>query len=259
MPKSPGEGSPVAGQLLFARYAYPPNMLGYCGSDDHQALLEYGSAGIVDGGLRELTAAFEGALPYLRMIASAGRITDPFAAPVVHSYWVGSALLDRVDPRTAASFLTEDFVGRAGSSRDVVMQALDQGGLPHHSFHVLCASPWARMLGRGGDDAVLRVLDRCRIRSGTILDTEDEAVVVESRPLRWDGRWLRLGEPSQERARWRSGGYGFLPRPRRGDLVSLHWEWICHRLSPTAASALHRYTALNISVANQLNEAKLPA
>ena len=33
------------GALLFARYAYPPNALGYCGADENRTLLEYGEAG----------------------------------------------------------------------------------------------------------------------------------------------------------------------------------------------------------------------
>ena len=40
-----------AGALLFARYAYPPNALGYCGADENRTLLEYGEAGASDGGL----------------------------------------------------------------------------------------------------------------------------------------------------------------------------------------------------------------
>ena len=35
----------TAGPLLFARYAYPPNALGYCGADEPRTLLEYGDAG----------------------------------------------------------------------------------------------------------------------------------------------------------------------------------------------------------------------
>ena len=46
------------GPLLFARYAYPPNELGYCGGDDHRALLEQTSAGVVDGGLRHTLRGF---------------------------------------------------------------------------------------------------------------------------------------------------------------------------------------------------------
>ena len=52
-----------SGALLFARYAYPPNALGYCGADQNRTLLEYGDAGASDQGLVELARSFEGAWP----------------------------------------------------------------------------------------------------------------------------------------------------------------------------------------------------
>jgi len=60
--------------LLFARYAYPPNELGYCGGEDHRALLEQPSAGVVDGDLRQMLREFEGGWPYLELIAAANHL-----------------------------------------------------------------------------------------------------------------------------------------------------------------------------------------
>ncbi|MGH4020419.1 MAG: DUF6390 family protein, partial [Pseudonocardiaceae bacterium] len=41
----------LPGALLFVRYAFPPNDLGYCGPSDSQELLGYGTNGVVDRGL----------------------------------------------------------------------------------------------------------------------------------------------------------------------------------------------------------------
>lgn len=41
----------IPGPLLFARYAYAPNALGYCGADEPRTLLEYGDAQASDRGL----------------------------------------------------------------------------------------------------------------------------------------------------------------------------------------------------------------
>ena len=71
----------------FARYAFPPNELGYCGS---------GKA----AGIDELAAhadEFDGAWPYLQAIADAAGVSDPLDEDVVRSYWVGGPLLDKVD------------------------------------------------------------------------------------------------------------------------------------------------------------------
>jgi hypothetical protein len=67
----------AAGALLFGRYAFPPNRLGYCGPDDQSAPLEYVAGGRPDRGLVELERRFEGAYPYLAPIALANRIPRP--------------------------------------------------------------------------------------------------------------------------------------------------------------------------------------
>ena len=89
------------GPLLFARYAYPPNALGLCGADTPRTLLEYGDAHASDGGLAELARTFEGAWPYLELIAGANGLADPLDPRVVEAYWVGNELLDRVRPGRA--------------------------------------------------------------------------------------------------------------------------------------------------------------
>ena len=92
-PPPPGE---LPGALLFVRYAYPPNRLGYCGPADSLAFREYGIAGVVDAGLVRLAQAFSGAWPYLELIAGATGIRDPLDRRVVEAYWVGNRLLDTV-------------------------------------------------------------------------------------------------------------------------------------------------------------------
>ena len=44
------------GPLLFARYAYPPNALGLCGTEETRLLLEYASAGPSTAGWRSSRA-----------------------------------------------------------------------------------------------------------------------------------------------------------------------------------------------------------
>src|SRR4051794_6295545 len=79
------DASTVPGPLLFAKYAYPPNSLGYCGPRDSASLLGYGSERVVDDGLRQLARGFEAAYPYLELIARASGIADPFDRRVVEA------------------------------------------------------------------------------------------------------------------------------------------------------------------------------
>src|SRR5690349_16491491 len=119
----------AAGPLLFARYAYPPNALGLCGADVRHTLLEYGAAGESDEGLAELARTFEGAWPYLELIAGANRIEDPLDVRVVEAYWVGNELLDRVDRGRLTTHLDERFRGRLGRSRENVYAAANAGAV----------------------------------------------------------------------------------------------------------------------------------
>ena len=65
--------APLSGSLRFIRYAFMPNRLRYCGGDDNRTLFEYGIESTVDGGLTPLLKRFNGALPYLQLIARVQR------------------------------------------------------------------------------------------------------------------------------------------------------------------------------------------
>jgi hypothetical protein len=239
------------GALLFARYAYPPNALGYCGADENRALLDYGEAGIADGGLVELARSFEGAWPYLELIAGANGIADPLDARVVEAYWVGSRLLERVDSRRFANHLDERFRRRAGRAWDSLATTIPDGGVPHHDFHVFGVYPWVGLLRSGDATEPLRVLESCRISPGRVLAVDGESATVAVSPLVWDGRSLDVGPAQARRAAWRRNGLGFLDELRPGDWVSLHWDWVCDRLTSSQAATLARYTRRMLTLANR--------
>lgn len=229
--------SDAAGALLFARYAYPPNALGLCGADSSGTLLEYGDAGESDGGLAELARTFEGAWPYLTLIAEANRIEDPLDPRVVEAYWVGNGLLSRVRPATLARHVSDRFRGRLGSAGESIPSIVAAGAVPHHCFHVFALYPWLGLLRSGIVDEPLHVLDQCRTTPALVLSVEAESADVLAEPLLWDDGRLRLGEPARRRVRWRDAGRAFV-RPRPGELVSLHWDFVCDVLTTDAAARL---------------------
>ncbi len=239
-----------AGPVLFARYAYPPNSLGYCGPDDHGALLEYGAAAVTDRGLVELARGFEGAWPYLQVIAAANGIADPLDWLVVEAYWVGNGLLDRVDMREFGAFFDERFRRRAGRGWESIAQAIPAGAVPHHSFHVFQVYPWVGLMRAGWSEHPLRVLDRCRIRWGRVVGVEGDLVTVRFHPLAWDGRELRFGPSTLEQVPASIKGTGFVSGLRPGEWVSLHWDWVCDRLTPAQLRALRHFTRRHLRMAN---------
>ena len=239
-----------AGALLFARYAYPPNALGLCGAEESRTLLEYGDAGDSDAGLAELAQTFEGAWPYLTLIADANRIADPLDPRVVEAYWAGNELLDRVGPSALARHVEDRFRGRIGRTWERVLDAVAAGAVPHHSFHVFAVYPWIGLLRSGAVGEPLRVLDRCRTTPALVHEVEGDTARVLLRPLDWSGRTLGLGPWTSRPVRWRDDGLAFVGAPQAGDWIALHWDFACDRLTPAAAARLDRITRRALATVN---------
>lgn len=232
-----------AGYALFARYAFPPNELGYCGPADADVLLRGDSASEVAAHAKE----FDGAWPYLRAIADAAGTPDPLGADVIRSYWVGGPGLDRVDPATLLEKLRSAFKGQVtGLLSDLPGP---HGVLAHHSFHVFVVYPWVRFLDRDATTS-LKVLQDCRIRWGSVEAVEDEHAVIATRPLTYTEGTLALGEPTAERVRWRRDGVSLIEPPARGDVVSAHWDWACGVLADAECAALAAATQTTIDLVN---------
>lgn len=246
-----GSGDRPHGALLFARYAFPPNELGYCGPADSQQLLEYGATGAVDRGLTALARQFDGAWPYLELIAGATGIPDPLDHRVVEAYWIGNTLLDRVGVTALGNSMDERFRKHVGRQFSLLAEGALAGGVPHHSFHVFGVYPWVGLLSADRiATKALEVLDRCRIRWGKVDAVTGDQVLLRSRPLTWDGRHLGLGEPITETAKRAVDGSGFVDELAPGDWVSLHWDWVCDRLSPRQLADLRRYSLRQLDITN---------
>jgi Family of unknown function (DUF6390) len=116
------------------------------------------------------------------------------------------------------------------------------------------------MLGDGRKSGhALNVLDRCRIRWGRVRAVNGDQVVVESRPLTWDGHVLGIGEPETETVERSIEGVSMIDVLHPGDWVSLHWEWICDRLDERQVRYLRDFTLRHLGVVNEGNLHSGPA
>lgn len=239
---------PLSGMLRFVRYAFMPNRLRYCGGDDNRTLLDYASEGTVDGGLTPMLRRFTGAMPYLELIASANGIADPFDRRVVGAYWIGNALLDRVEVRQ----LYDDMLARFGSRlngrmREIILGKAPAGARPHHSFHVLDIHSRIGELSHS-----METLDGCRVSWARVVAVDGAELVVDREPLQLSDGKLVLGPPRRERClRQVEGGRGFADGASVGDWVSLHWGWVCEVLSGIERGSLEHWSRHHLAIANQ--------
>ena len=242
-----------AGPLVFARFAYPPNALGYCGPADPAALLEATAEGIDLGTVSALAARFDGAWPYLELIAAYNGLKDPLDARVVDAYWIGNTLLNRVPTSALVAHLDSRFERRARRDFAPVAEAAILGGVAHHSFHVFAVYPWLGLLRAGMDGAPLTVLDQCRVRWGRVLSVDGDTVTVRDRGLTLDGHLLVEGAQREAFVRRSVDGVGFAQELLPGDNVALHWDWVCQKLSKGALWRLQAWTRRMLDVVNALS------
>lgn len=185
------------GALQFARYAYPPNELGYCGPVGARAML----AGAVSD-IEQRARQFDGAWVYLEFLAEMLGTPDPLAPEVVESYWIGSDRLEQIPPADLVRRLKERFADQAGGTwRDSAGRAR-----AHHSYQVFEVYPWAAMLRAGlPPGPAVSVLDRCRVRTGVVTGVDGQTLMVA---------------------------------PAVGDVVALHWDWVCDILTLEQATRI---------------------
>lgn len=244
--------APAPGPIRFARYAFGPNRLGYCGPDEAGELFEQATIGRDLARLRELAGQFEGAYPYLRLIALSNGIADPLDAGVVEGYWLGSALVNGVRARDLGRSLEERF--RPRLRRDGwrwLGGKPEAGAVPNHAFHVLDVFPKVGLMRTGEVENAIAVMDSCRIRWGRVLERDGDALVVSAVPLEMVEGKLQLGAPRAERIRGWVDGAGFVEDAAAGDVVSIHWDWACERLDAPRLEALRQSTTAELLLANQ--------
>ena len=247
-PAEVGTAAPAfSGLLRFIHYGFMPNHYGYCGGDDNREILERGAAAEVDRGVEPLLRKFAGALPYLKLIARANAIADPFDDRVVEAYWLGNDLLRGVEVRQLYDHLVERF-GRQlpASTMKWIASKAPAGARPHHNFHVF------DLYTRAGDpDHSLDTMDNCRVSWGAVVADLGSQLLVERQPLVLLEGKLRLGPAEPFLAARQIDGRGFVGQVAAGAQVALHWGWVCEELTDRQLTSLQQYTAQHLALANQ--------
>ncbi|WP_373143137.1 DUF6390 family protein [Mycobacterium marinum] len=236
----------IRGPEMFARYAYAPNALGYCGPP-LGAMLRDGSVADVRAAARK----FSGAWPYLRVLSRLTGIADPLDYRLVEAYWLGGGVGADVEPGRFFDELLAIIGPQAGRYWSHLTPELAHEAAGNHCFHVFGVYPWTRFLGRGLDEHPLSVLDSCRITWATVVSRTGDAVEVSRQSLIWDGEALALAAPSSQLLDVWADGYSAVPDVSVGEEVAVHWGRLCGRLQPEQVVALAESTHRQLRVTNQ--------
>lgn len=239
------------GLLVCAKYAFAPNRLKYCGPDKNWQLLQYCISNHSDPGLEEILKNFEVLYPYLKLIAYANNIPDPFDPRVVEAYWIGNRLLEKVSPKDFYNHLIEEQkLNRRLDKKSLkwILAKLPAGAKIHHSFHVLNIF---KRTGWVSVDHTIESMNDCRVSWGEVVQVGKQTMKVKSRPIVYESGKLKLAEYKVVNVNFAIGDSIFNPIPKIGDLVSFHWGWLCQKISASQAKNLERYTKESLFWANQ--------
>jgi len=245
----------MKGLLRCARYAFSPNKLKYCGPvDKNSEIFSYLSERVEDKGLEELLDDFAVMYPYLKLIAEENGIKDVFDERVVEAYWIGNELLEGVLVKQFYDHLLEkQKLKKRFKKRDLkwIVGKVPAGAKVHHSFHVF--NVWNRT-GHEAKPHTIETMNNCRISAGEILSTKHEArstkLKVKTDELVYEDEKLRLKKGVIKEVRWRIGDRSFVDKLKKGDLITMHWEWVCEKIDKKQMRNLEKYTKWHLKLAN---------
>jgi len=239
------------GILRCSKYAFGPNRLHYCGPDKNREILAYIEEDTADNGLMALLRQFETMYPYLRHISEANGLKDPLDERVIEAYWLGNELLDRIPKQKFYTHLLEglDLKNKLGIKNfELVSGKIDDGALPHHSFHVL--DVWKRT-GSAEREHTVENMGECIVSWGKVIAVNGPFITIETEPLEYRDGKLCIGAPIVKKiVRQLESDYD-IEQLKPGDLVSIHWSVICEKITPRQFANLKKYTLKHIALANQ--------
>ncbi len=244
----------MTGLMMFAKYAFPPNLLQLCGPSENKEFFEILNRKNSGEELKNLLLQFEGAVPYLRLIAESNGIKDFFDARVVEAYWIGNDLLKNVKAGDIYSNVKERFKKEMAleSWSWLVSKSVPQAK-PFHGFHVFDIYRRVGLLRSGKVKDFLETMDKCRIGWGKVESTELVSenknsfgiALVNYAPLEFYEGKLRIGKNKIKKF------FLLTSFIKKGDGVSLHWDYICDKINPQQKMNLVYWTDYHLKLTNQ--------
>lgn len=238
------------GLAICSRYSYPPNSLSLCGPDKKNDLQWYAANQKTDKGTLEILSQFSTLFPYLSLIAQQNKLSDPFDPKVVEAYWLGNNLLYQIPLSRFAVHLSDSIMLKKklpGKELETIFTKLTQGGLPHHSFHVLNIY---KRTGQLDINHTVETMDACIINWGKIVKINLGSIIVMTKPLRFIGDKLVFDKPIMRKIISQGDKDLSFSKLKINDWVSYHWGYFCHKLTRQQFNNLIYYTNLSVRSTN---------
>jgi hydrogenase maturation factor len=93
-------------------------------------------------------------------------------------------------------------------------------------------------------------MDKCRISWGKVVKEEKDKIRVKTQELVYEDGRLRLNDEVEKEVSWRLGDKSFVKGLKKGDWVTVHWDWVCEKVSQKQVRNLEKYTKWHLRLAN---------
>lgn len=223
---------------LACRFSYITNSLHYCGpSEAAPTFLRYIAHHDNADEVRASLKKFEGLYAYLKVIAQAtGK--DFLDRDVVESYWIGSSLLNKLQPEHLKQIIeTLAQRGFPASMAQERINNLPSNIVAHHDFNVLFMGVG---LTSGKVEPTLINMENCRVNFGTVVDFHGPNLIVQSPSLQYKEGKFSLSAPVTRTVTYLPQMLGAI---KKGDVVAIHWGFAPLVLSASQLDNLKTYTA----------------
>jgi hydrogenase maturation factor len=241
----------IDGVLRCGKYAFMPNFYAYCGPDKNKSLFQYCSQNYYEPTLNRILGEFEVMHPYLKLIANNNNFKDEFSPEVVEAYWLGNQLTEGVNIKNLYRHFTEDKNLKnklKKSTIDKVLGYIPDLAKPHHNFHVM--NIWLRA-GKINIQHTLKSIDECRISWGKVREIKKSSVVVDYQPLIIENDILKQGSAVKREVLTQFNDQGFVKDLKIGDVVTIHWGWVCEKIDKVQLANLKKYTEESLIIFNR--------
>lgn len=231
---------------LIIKYSFITNKLRYCGPhDSYMDFLKYltnPNSELKQKIIDELKR-FEGLYPYLQLISGKSGKKE-FSHEVGEAYWLGNELLNKFDEKDLIQLIMSLTTrGLPKSYAEKLVKGIPNGMIPHHSFNVIYVGV-GKITGSVGFN--IENINNCLIRPAEVIEINDNTIIAQHRLYKFENNKLVLDKAVKTEFDYMTE----FSDVKKGDIISVHWNFVVDKLTEQEFSNLVNYTKINVDALN---------